>query len=107
MQTKLSSAVIRKQYFAKLCRTHRLLLVLNDYACQCGCNFSMQQGGFVVLYETNNESTSPKDRRLITVISDELVCSKIPSNYVCDVHVLRERVRARRIQSDDEQSFDL
>ena len=107
IQSKLSSAAIRQQYFTKLCRTHRLLLVLNDYACQCGCNFSMKQGGFVIFYETNNESTSTKDRRLITVISNELVCSKIPSNYVCDVSVLRERVRTRRVHSDDEQSFDL
>ena len=107
VQAKLSSAVIRQQYFDKLCRTHRLLLALNDYECQCGCHFSMRKGDFVILYETNNDLTSLKDHRLITVISNELVCSKIPSNYVCDVSVLRERVRARRLHGDDEQSFDL
>lgn len=107
VQAKLSSAVIRQQYFAKLCRSHRLLLALNDYDCQCGCHFSMRQGDFVILYETNNDSTPVKDHRLITVISNELVCSKIPSNYVCDVNLLRDRVRARRQHSDDEQSFDL
>jgi hypothetical protein len=36
-----------------------------------------------------------------------LVCSKIPSEYVCDVELLRERVRSRRFSGDDEQSFDM
>ncbi len=107
IQTKLSSATMRKQYFTKLCHNHRLLLVLNDYVCQCGCHFTMRQGTFVILYETNNESLSSKDHGLVTVISNELVCSKVPSEYVCDVDVLRERVRTRRLFNDDEQSFDL
>lgn len=67
----------------------------------------MRQGDFVILYQTNKEATLAADRRLVTVISNELVCSKVPSNYVCDVNVLRERVHARRLYSDDEQSFDL
>ncbi|CAF3759881.1 unnamed protein product [Rotaria socialis] len=37
--TKLSDSIIRKQYFAQLCHNHRLLLVLNDYECKCGCYF--------------------------------------------------------------------
>lgn len=98
---------LRQQFFAKLCRNHRLLLVLNEYDCQCGCRFVMRQGDFVILCQTNKESTLTIDRRLVRVISNELVCSKVPSNYVCDVNVLRERVRARRLYNDDEQSFDL
>ena len=46
-------------------------------------------------------------RKVVTVISNELVCSKVPSDYVCDVDVLRKRVRTRRLFSDDEQSFDM
>ena len=34
IQKKLSDNTFRKQYFAKLCRNHRLLLVLNDYQCK-------------------------------------------------------------------------
>ena len=105
--SKLYGTTIRQQLFAKLCRNHRLLLVLNDYICQCGCRFVMRQCDFVILYQTNKEATFAADRRLVTVISNELVCSKVPSNYVCDVNVLRERVRERRLYSDDEQSFDL
>ncbi len=107
IQTKLSNATIRKQYFAKLCQDHRLLLVLNDYECKCGCHFSMQQGSFVILYEINNELSSSKKHGRVTVISNELVCSKVPSEYVCDVDLIRERVRSRRLYIDDEQSFDL
>ncbi len=106
-QTKLSNETLRKQYFTKLCHNHRLLLVLNDYECKCGCHFSIRQGSFVILYETNNELSSSNNRELVTVISNELVCSKIPSQYVCDVDLLRERVRSRRLYSDDEQTFDL
>jgi len=107
IQTKLSNVTIRKQYFTKLCHNHRLLLVLNDYECKCGCHFSMQQGSFVILYEINNELSSSKKYGRVTVISNELVCSKVPSEYVCDVNLLRERVRSRRLYIDDEQSFDL
>ena len=106
-QSKLSNSITRQQYFAKLCRHHRLLLVLNDYQCKCGCQFSMRQGSFVVLYETNNELSSSHKNRRITIISQELVCSKVPIEYVCDVELLRERVRSRRLYIDDEQSFDL
>jgi len=107
IQTKLSNSTMRKQYFTKLCHNHRLLLVLNDYECQCGCHFSMRQGNFVILYESKNEQSSSNKHGLVTVISNELVCSKIPSEYVCDVDLLRERVRSRRLYNDDEQSFDL
>jgi hypothetical protein len=109
IQTKLSNATIRKDYFTKLCHNHRLLLVLNDYQCQCGCHFSIQQGSFVILYESKTDlsSSSSKKDGLVTVISNELVCSKIPSEYVCDVGMLRERVRSRRLYYNDEQSFDL
>ena len=106
IQTKLSNASSRQQYFTKLSRNHRLLLVLNDYECQCGCHFSMQQGSFVILYETRNELLSSTTKGLVTVISSELVCSKVPSEYLCDVDILRERVRSRRLYTD-EQSFDL
>ncbi|CAF1565950.1 unnamed protein product [Rotaria sp. Silwood1] len=106
-QTKLSNSSIRKQYFAKLCHHYRLLLVLNDYECKCGCHFSMRQGTFVILYETKNELSKWNKNKLVTVISNELVCSKVPSEYVCDVELLRERVRTRNFSSDDEQSFDL
>jgi hypothetical protein len=67
----------------------------------------MQQGSFVILYERINDISSIKNRRLLTVISNELVCSKVPPEYVCDVDILRERVRTRRLYNDDEQSFDL
>jgi hypothetical protein len=67
----------------------------------------MRQGSFVILYETRNEFTTSKKSGLVTVISNELVCSKIPSEYVCDVELLRERVRSRRFSGDDEQSFDM
>jgi hypothetical protein len=106
-QAKLSNSTVRKQYFAKLCHDHRLLLALSDYECPCGCHFSMRQGSFVILYETRNEFTTSKKSGLVTVISNELVCSKIPSEYVCDVELLRERVRSRRLSDDDEQSFDM
>jgi hypothetical protein len=106
-QAKLSNSTLRKQYFAKLCDDHRLLLALSDYECPCGCHFSMRQGSFVILYETRNEFTTSKKSGLVTVISNELVCSKIPSEYVCDVELLRERVRSRRFSGDDEQSFDM
>jgi len=107
-QTKTSTSVLRKQYFTKLCHEHRLLLVLNDYICECGCHFSMRQGSFVILYETRNEFQSLKNNRFVTVISDELICSKVPTEYLCDVKLLRERVRSRHFGSDDdEQSFDL
>ena len=107
MQTKLSNSTIRKEYFAQLCHHHRLLLVLNDYQCKCGCHFSMAEGSLVILYETRNELSMLNKSGLVTVISNELVCSKVPSEYVCDVELLRERVRSRRFDSDDEQSFDL
>jgi hypothetical protein len=105
-QTKLSNTAARQQYFTKLCRDHRLLLVLNDYHCQCGCHFSMQQGSFVILYETKGELSTSNKHELVTVISSELVCSKVPCGSLCDVDVLRERVRSRRLYND-EQSFDL
>ena len=114
IKTKLStSSSIRERYFAQLCQSHRLLLVLNDYECRCGCHFSMHEGQFVVLYDgPDNKSSSSslsskkEEDRCITVISSDLVCSKIPVDYVCDVELLRERVRHRQMYSD-EQSFDL
>ncbi len=106
-QTKLSNATLRKEYFTKLCQNHRLLLVLNDYQCKCGCHFSMQEGSLVILYETRNELSISNKTCLVTVISNELICSKVPSKYLCDVELLRERVRMRHFDSDDEQSFDL
>ena len=62
----------------------------------------------VLSWSSSSSSLKSKssERRLVTVISRDLVCSKIPMEYVCDVELLRERVRARRIQHD-EQSFDL
>ncbi|CAF1195362.1 unnamed protein product [Rotaria magnacalcarata] len=107
IQKKLSDHTFRKQYFTKLCRNHRLLLILNDYQCKCGCHFSMKQGSFVVLYETKMESLSSWNKTgFITVISNQLICSKIPSHFVCDINVLRERVRSRPCRSN-ELSFDL
>jgi hypothetical protein len=67
----------------------------------------MRQGSFVILYETRNEFTSLKKSGAVTVISNELICSKVPCEYVCDVELLRERVRSRHFSGDDEQSFDL
>ena len=104
-----TSSSIRERYFAQLCQSHRLLLVLNDYDCQCGCQFSMREGSFVVLYDTSDSSPSSLKKSeddLVTVISSDLVCSKIPMEYVCDVELLRERVRRRQLYSD-EQTFDL
>jgi len=107
IQKKLSDHTFRKQYFAKLCRNHRLLLVLNDYQCKCGCHFSMKQGTFVVLYETKTDFLSLWNKQgLVTVISNQLVCSKVPSHFLCDIDVLRERVRCRA-SCNNEQSFDL
>ena len=101
------SSSVRQRYFAKLCLNHPVLLVLSDYECQCGCRFSMQQGSFVILYDGPiDASLSKKKSGVVTVISSDLVCSKVPSEFVCDVEVLRQRARARRIESD-EQSFDL
>ncbi len=100
IQKKLSDHTFRKQYFAKLCRNHRLLLVLNDYQCQCGCHFSVKQGNFVILYEKKMTN------EFLTVISNQLICSKIPSHFVCDIDTLRERVRSR-IRCNNAQSFDL
>jgi hypothetical protein len=102
------TASMRHRFFAELCQQHRLLLVLNDYDCQCGCHFSMRRGSFVVQYESRNGS-SPLVKRghgTVTVISEELVCSKIPSECVCDVKLLRERVRVRQL-CDEDQTFDL
>ena len=100
IQKKLSDQTFQKQYFTKLCRNHRLLLVLNDYQCQCGCHFSMKEGTFVILYDRKISNES------ITVISNQLICSKIPAQFVCDIEFLRERVRSR-IRCHNEQSFDL
>ena len=72
----------------------------------------MRQGAFVILYESKDQtslsppSLSKRDEGVVTVISSDLVCSKVPMEYVCDVDVLRERVRARQLY-DEEQSFDL
>ena len=107
IQKKLSENLFRKQYFAKLCHNHRLLLALYDYQCTCGCQFSMKYGTFVILYEDKLELSSSWNRTgLITVISNQLICSRIPSHFVCDINVLRERVRSRTFCSN-EQSFDL
>lgn len=100
IEKKLADQSFRKEYFQKLSHNYRLLLVLNDYQCHCGCQFSVQQGTFVILYKTRI------DHGLLTVISDELICSKIPCEYVCDIEILRERVRLRSI-SNQTQSFDL
>ena len=61
----------------------------------------------MILYETKTERSISKKSGLVTVISSELVCSKVPWEYVCDVALLRERVRGRRSDSDDGESFDL
>jgi hypothetical protein len=100
IQKKLSDSTFQKQYFAKLCHNYRLLLVLNDYQCTCGCHFFAKQGTFVLLYKTKIENG------LLTVISNQLICSKIPSDFVCDINILRERVRSRTY-CNNEQSFDL
>ncbi|CAF1501131.1 unnamed protein product [Adineta steineri] len=107
IQKKLSDHTFRKQYFTKLCRNHQLLLVLNDYQCKCGCHFSMKQGTFVILYETKTEFSSLQSKnQLVTVISNHLICSKVPSHFICDMDILRERVRSRT-SCNNEQSFDL
>jgi hypothetical protein len=101
MPTKLTLSA-RRRYFTELSHRHRLLLVLNDYDCRCGCLFSMRQGNFVIL----SDMVKTDARSLVTVISTDLVCSKVPTEFVCDVDSLRQRVRARQIHSD-ELSFDL
>ena len=107
IQKKVSDPAFRKQYFAKLSRRHRLLLVLNDYQCACGCLFSIQQGSFVLLDETKTVSSSSSNpRRLAAVISNQLLCSKVPSSFLCDVQSIWARARLRPSQSDV-QSFDL
>jgi hypothetical protein len=102
IQKKLSDNTFRKQYFTKLSLNYPLLLVLNDYQCKCGCHFSIKQGTFVLLYETKIEHNN----KFLTVISNQLICSKIPSNFVCDINILRERVRLRSF-CHIVQSFDL
>ncbi|UJR15080.1 hypothetical protein I4U23_002047 [Adineta vaga] len=104
IQKKLSDQTFRKQYFTKLCRNHRLLLVLNDYQCKCGCQFTMKQGTFVILYETKTKFSLSNES--VTVISNHLICSKVPSQFICDLDVLRDRVRSRA-SCHNEQSFDL
>jgi hypothetical protein len=67
----------------------------------------MKQGTFVVLYETKTDFLSLWNKQgLVTVISNQLVCSKVPSHFLCDIDVLRERVRCRA-SCNNEQSFDL
>ena len=108
IQAKISNHMVRQQYFSQLCRSHRLLLVLNDYDCYCGCQFSMRQGSFVILYENNrNDLSIWRKNRLVTVISNELVCSKVLSEYLCDIGLLRERVRSRHFNRCNNQTFDL
>lgn len=107
IQKKVSDPAFRKQYFAKLSRHHRLLLVLNDYQCSCGCHFSVRQGSFVLLDETKAVSSSnSNEHRLVAVISNQLICSKVPASFLCDVHSIWARVRLRPSQPDI-QSFDL
>lgn len=107
IQKKLSEHTFRKQYFGKLCRNHRVLLVLNDYHCPCGCQFVMKQGSSVILYDSRTKSSAVDNRNeLVTVISSHLVCSKVPTQFLCDVDVLRERVRTRA-SCHQKQSFDL
>ena len=67
----------------------------------------MQQGSFVIRYDgSTHGSVSKKKSGMVTVMSSDLVYLKVPAEFVCDVEVLRERVRARRMQRD-EQSFDV
>ncbi|CAF1195329.1 unnamed protein product [Rotaria sordida] len=101
------SSLFRKNFFTKLCHYHRLLLVLNDYQCKCGCQFSIKQGTFVILYETKIESLLSWNKiQFLTVISNQLICSKVPSYFLCDINVLSQRVRSRSY-CNNEQSFDL
>ena len=94
------SSTYPKEYFQKLSHHYPLLLVLNDYQCSCGCHFSIEQGTFVILYSRKSH------HGYLTVISNQMICSKIPAYLLCNVDVLRARVRSR-ISSDEEQSFDL
>ena len=107
MQKKLADSLFRKQYFARLCRHHRPLLVLNDYHCPCGCRFAMRQGSFVLLDDkpTHCSSLCTADD-LVGVISNQLMCSRVPWTFLCDLRSLRERVRTRSFYSRA-QSFDL
>lgn len=87
-------------YFHKLAEHYPILLVLNDYQCSCGCHFSIAQGTFVILVSRKSSQGH------LTVISNQLICSKIPTSVLCDVRVLRARVRSR-ISAQQKQSFDL
>lgn len=95
-----STTTNHKEYFHKLSQHYPILLVLNDYQCSCGCHFSIEQGSFVILYSRKSS------HGYLTVISNELICSKIPAYLLCDIHVLRARVRSR-ISMHQKQSFDL
>ena len=107
IQKKVADPAFREQHFAKLSRHHRLLLVLNDYQCSCGCHFSVRQGSFVLLDETKAVSSSnSNEHRLVAVISNQLICSKVPAYFLCDVQSIWARVRLRPSQADV-QSFDL
>ena len=86
-------------------RHHPWLFVLNDYQCHCGCHFSMKQGTFVLLDQTRS-STAINRQQIISVIGHQLIRSKVPSSYVCDLDSLRARVRSR-FSKDNLQSFDL
>lgn len=101
MQKKLADRSFQEEYFLRLSRHHRWLFVLNDYECQCGCHFMMKQGTFVLL-----DQTSIKRHQMISVIGHQLIRSKVPSSYVCDLDSLRSRVRSR-FSKTNLQSFDL
>lgn len=94
-----------KDFFTKLSRHCRLLLVLTDYTCHCGCRFSVTRGSFVL--QNRNESSS-NNHSFVSVVSNRLICSRIPSNLVCDLNSIRKRVRRRCIESSSTtMSFDL
>ena len=106
VQKKLTDSSFRKLYFARLCRHHRPLLVLNDYQCPCGCRFAMRQGSVVLVDEKQmNASPYTHDER-VSVISNQLMCSRVPWLSLCDLRSLRERVRTRSFYTRP-QSFDV
>ena len=105
MEKNLSNSKFRDEFFLRLSRHSRLLFVLNDYRCCCGCEFAIERGSFVLL--NTSESSSNNENSTVAVISNRLICSKIPSSIVCDLNSIRERVRFRSAQDRTVPSFDL
>jgi hypothetical protein len=55
-------------------------------------SFLIKQDTSVILYETKSELWSNK---FLTVISNQLICSKVPLYLLCDIDLVGQRVHSR------------